>query len=317
MAMQIAARPWILASSIATASAGVVAVVACTPLLSGIHAGPVALTAVDDPLTAFEDVLQTASTNATALYDDFAAAPFPALQQFVENLIGYADDYPADATTISTDVMAHINAVESLLDPSANGLLYDALKGIGEFQALYQFAESPLSGVALGEAEMILNPLLALNDSYQNIVTDLGGATPDTTAALNELLDIPANILDATLNGQFLDGATPEIDLSSLVTDLGAAPYYSVDGPELLLGGLLSPDGGSFLDALAYSVSYFPPCSDDVCFGEEQLGNGAQIGLLGALETLSQDVAEALGWAGPGNPFDAAADLSAAAGGLF
>ena len=315
--MQIAAHPWILASGIALAGAGVVAVMPDLPSLPGIHADPVALTAVDDPLTAFEDVLQTASTNATDLYDNFAAAPFPALQQFAENLIGYADNYPADASTIPTDITAHINAVESLLDPSANGLLYDALSGTPDFQALYQFAESPLSGVALGEAEMILNPLLALNDSYQNIVTDLGGATPDTTAAFNELLDIPANILDATLNGQFLDGTTPEIDLSSLVTELGVAPYYSVGGPELLLGGLLSPDGGSFLDALAYSVSYFPPCSDNVCFGEEQIGQGAQVGLLGALETLSQDVAEALGWSGPGNPFDAAADLSAAAGGLF
>jgi hypothetical protein len=317
MAMQIAARPWILASTIALAGAGVVAGVPKMPPLLGIHADPVALTAVDDPLTAFEDVLQTASTNATALYDDFASAPFPALQQFEENLIGYADNYPADASTIPTDITAHVNAVESLLDPPANGLLYDALSGTPDFQALYEFAESPLSGVALGEAEMVLNPLLALDDSYQNIVTDLGGATPDTSAAFNELLDIPANILDATLNGQFLDGTTPEIDLSSLVTELGVAPYYSVNGPELELGGLLSPDGGSFLDALNFSVSYFPPCSGNVCFGEEQIGNATQIGLLGALQTLSQDVAEALGWSGPGNPFDAAADLSAAAGGLF
>jgi hypothetical protein len=313
MAMRIPTRLCIVAG-VALAGASFIAVTPGAPHIPDVQVHQVALTAVDDPLTALEDVLSTSSTNATALYDDFAAAPFPALQQFVANLIGYADNYPADATTISTEITAHVNDLQSLLDPSAGGLLYNALSGISDYQALYQFAESPLSGVILGEAETVLNPLLALNDSYQDIVNDLGGTTPDTTAAFNEVLDIPANILDADLNGQFLDGTIPEVDLSSLVTDLGVAPYYSVGDPVLPLGGLLSPGGGSFLDALSYEVGYFPPCTPPVCFGEEQLSPGSQIGLLGSLETLSQDVAQALGWSGTGNPLDAVPDLSTSAG---
>ncbi len=49
------------------------------------------------------------------------------------------------------------------------------------------------------------------------------------------------------------------------------------------------------------------------CFAEEQLSLGSQVGLLGALETLSQDVAQALGWSGTGNPLDAVPDLSISA----
>ena len=305
--------PSCIFAGVALAGAGVIAVTPVAQHIPEVQVHQVAPTAIDDPLTALDDVLQTASTNATALYDDFAAAPSPALQQFIQNLIDYADNYPADSATISTEIAAHLNSLTSLLDPSAGGLLYNAVTGLSDYQALYQFAESPLSGVALGEVEMVLNPLLALNDSYQDIASDLTGATPDTTGALDEVLDIPANILDAYLNGQFLDGSIPEIDLNSLVTALGVAPYYSVDGPVLLLGGLLSPAGGPFLDALSYQVGYFPPCSPTSCFAEEQLSLGSQIGLLGGLETLSQDVAQALGWSGTGNPLDAAPDLSISA----
>jgi hypothetical protein len=316
MAMQITRRPWILASSVALVGAGMIAVNPPAPSRPDVHVRPVTLTAVDDPLTALDDVLQAASANATALNDEFAAAPLPALQQFVANLIGFADNYPGDAATIATEIADHLQNLTSLLDPSASGFLYNALADSSDYQVLYQYAESPLSGVALGEAETVLNPLLALNDSYQDIVSDLGGATPDTTAAFNDVLDIPANILDALLNGQFLDGTVPEIDLSSLVTALGVAPYYSVSGPVLQLGGLLSPGGGSFLDALSYEGGYFPPCTPPECFGEEFVAPGNQIGLFGALETLSQDVATALGWSGTGNPLDVVSDLPSAAGSL-
>ena len=38
-------------------------------------------------------------------------------------------------------------------------------------------------------------------------------ATPDPQSALFDLLNSPANIADATLNGEFVDGTTPEIFL--------------------------------------------------------------------------------------------------------
>lgn len=316
MDVQHTARVLVL-TSVATAGAGAIVVTPAAPaLLNGVESHAVTLTAVDDPITAFEDVLQTASANATALYDDFAAAPFPALQQFIVDLIGYAQNYPADTATIPTEIADHLKDVMALLDPAAGGLLYSALPGLEDDQMLYSFAESPVSGVVLGEVATILSPILALNDSYQDIVSDLSGAAPDTTAAFNEVVDIPANILDAALNGQFLDGTIPEIDLSPLVTALGpVAPYYSVTDPVLPLGGLLSPDGGSFLHSLAFEVGYFPPCLPSSCFVEEFLSLGTQVGPIGALEVLSQDVAQAIGWNGTGNPLEVVPDLTTLLGG--
>ena len=72
--MQITRRPWILASSVALVGAGMIAVNPPAPSRPDVHVRPVTLTAVDDPLTALDDVLQAASANATALNDEFAAA---------------------------------------------------------------------------------------------------------------------------------------------------------------------------------------------------------------------------------------------------
>jgi hypothetical protein len=311
MAVQFAARSLFIAS-VAVLGAGVIVVTPAAPALLNVEAHAVTLTAVDDPITAFEDVLQTASANATTLYDDFAAAPFPALQQFITNVLADAQNYPADAATLSTDIGDHVKDLIALLDPSEGGFLYSALPGLQDYQLLYSFAESPVSGVVLGEVATVLSPILALNDSYQDIVSDLGGAAPDTTAAFNDLLNIPANVADAYLNGQFLDGTMPEINLSSLVTALGpAATGYSITDPVLPLGGLLSPGGGSFLDALAYGGGYFPPCPPGgPCSGESLISLGGQVGPIGALEVLSHDVAQALGGNAPGNPFEAVPDLS-------
>jgi hypothetical protein len=295
--MEIAARSRV-ASVVTLVGAGFIAISPVTLLLPNVEVPAVALTAVDDPLTAWEDVLQTASANATTLYDQWAADPFPVLHQVGENLTGYIDNFPTDAGEIATQIADNLQAAfTAAFDAGTTGPLYgiieSALPSLADYQSLYEFAASPVSGVLLGEVGTVLGPVLALKDSYQDFVSDLSGATPDTTAAVNDLLNIPANIADAYLNGQFLDGTSPEIDLSSLVSALGTAPYYSVDA-ELPLGGLLSTNAGSFFNALDLDVSYMPPCMPPICMSFESFQAGEAIGPIAALEALSQDVAQAI-----------------------
>ena len=300
-------------ASLVLASAGIIAVSSAISPLPHLEKPTVALIAVDDPLTAWEDVLQTASANATTLYDQWAADPFPALQQVGDNLAGYLANLPGDAGTISTQIVDDLQAAfAAAFEGSTNSFLADAIPALTNYQDLYDFAASPASGVLLGELGTVLSPILALNDSIQDIVSDLSGATPDLTAALDNLLDIPANIADAYLNGQFLDGTSPEIDLGSLISALGVAPYYSVDAT-LPLGGLLSTDGGSLLSALALSIGYAPPCSDDICFGEFSFQLGGAVGPLAALEVLAQDIAQAITPSSPAAA-DSLPDLSALLG---
>lgn len=310
--MKIAAGS-LIPASLVLASAGVIAVSSAISPAPDVEKPAVALIAVDDPLTAWEDVLQTASTNATTLYDQWTADPFPVLQQVSDNLTGYLANLPGDAGTISTQIVDNLQAAfAAAFEGSTNSFLADALPALGHYQDLYEFAASPASGVLLGELGTVLSPILALNDSIQDIHGDLSGATPDLTAALNNLLDIPANIADAYLNGQFLDGTSPEIDLASLISALGVAPYYSVDAT-LPLGGLLSTDGGSLLSALALGIGYAPPCSDDVCFAEFEEQLGGAVGPVAALEVLAQDIAQAITPSTPAAA-DSLPDLSALLG---
>jgi hypothetical protein len=91
----------------------------------------------------------------------------------------------------------------SSLDP-IHTLAYTAIHGTltsPDLQSLLASTASPLSSVLLGDLGPILDPGLALENSIQDAL-----AAPDPQSALFDLLNIPANIADATLNGEFLDG---------------------------------------------------------------------------------------------------------------
>jgi hypothetical protein len=296
--------------------AGVISVVAPTPTVRDepeFHA--VKLSAAGDPITDLIDVLQAAAPTVTALYDQFSADPFPVLQQLGENQIGYAENFPADAATIPTQIADNLQAaITAAFGPEGGGFVYgelpSVLAGIADYQALYQFGESAASGVILGEVGTVLSPILALNDNVQAIVGDLTVATPDVTAAFNELSEIPANITNAFLNGY------GDIALGPLITALGpTAADYTVGG-ELPLGGLLSP-AGTFAEALDLSLQYGPVCTvspDGLSQCVESIADqfGGPVGPIASLEALSQDVAHAI--APTGTP-DGLPDLTASLGG--
>jgi hypothetical protein len=135
----------------------------------------------------------------------------------------------------------------------------------------------------------IVSPILAL-----------GGATPDLTTAFDDLVNIPASLAGAVLNGY------GDLDLSALLPLLPSDLFdgASLSSAELALGGLLS-EGGSLFNALGLGIDI-----GGVTLG---LSAGDGPGALGSLQDLGQQLAEALGWSGTGEPLSSLADLGASA----
>ena len=165
-------------------------------------------------------------------------------------------------------------------------LLGDSLAS--QVEPYLNFSGSPLSGILWGDIGTLVGPALQLNTDITGIVDALSGSNPDYTTALDDLLNMPANITNAFLNGY----GDYDIPLSS-----GSA--LDVD-----LGGLLSP-AGSLINALGYSDT-FGDCS--IACATFDVPTTA-VGPIASMVELSQAIAEAIGWSGVGNPIDALASL--------
>lgn len=156
-----------------------------------------------------------------------------------------------------------------------------------------EFSGSPLSGIVWGSLGTTLSPLLQLHDDVSVIATDLSGATPDYTAALDELADAPANVTNAFLNGY------GDINLGTLLTDVGSSAPSGVDvgSIQLDLGGLLSP-AGSLIDGIGISGTF-----GDCGIGCATLDvPSSLVGPIASLFEQDQAIAEAIGWDGVGQP---------------
>ncbi len=302
-------RPWITAG-VALVGAGVIIVSPVKPAVPDIEVAALQLTSSPegiDPITAIEDVFKLAQTNSVALDEHFSPVPLPTLQQLIADLL--------DGKQI--DVQAAANAAVNPFLPTGPGMtappdfLYPSLTAIHKIvyevlnqqvlttdleKELLAFAASPLSSVLLGDLGPILDPGLALENSIGDAL-----AAPDPTSAFDDLVNIPTNIADAVLNGQFLDGTTPELDLLPLLSLLPAGTLpagFDVTSLDLVLGGLLSP-GGSLFNAIAATItgSGIPAI----------IGNG--VGPIGSSIELDQAIAAALGFDFPTPAMDTVSPL--------
>lgn len=328
--MQLVTRPWI-AAGLALAGVGGVTVTQAVAPLPNVRVPAVQLTADFDVISPWVDAFDTASANATTLADYVFEAPGAALQQLAVNQVGYLDSLFNDPSgvgnvlsTISTNLQ-DVSQAATLINASAdimsavtphtldtNHELMLAILGSGFIPVSDQIlqtldtASSPLTGVLLGLLGPVLSPAVALADSIQDIVGDLTASTPDPSAALQELINIPADMTNAFLNGTDLnlDALAPLLNGAGILPD--GDSFTSLD---LELGGLLSPGsvedgvGGSMLNSVGVLLS--------VLLGGQQgvieIPAGEGVGPIGALADLSQVVAETLGWDGTGNPL---ADLT-------
>jgi hypothetical protein len=92
---------------------------------------------------------------------------------------------------------------------------------------LLDFTGSPLSGVLIGELGTMLSPVLEFNADITAIGDALGGGTPDLMTALQDLANMPADIINAFLNGY------GDVDLMSLLQDVGISlPALSFFGTD-------------------------------------------------------------------------------------
>ncbi|MEB3034155.1 outer membrane porin GjpA [[Mycobacterium] nativiensis] len=291
-----------------------------------------------DPLAAWTDVFNAAQANATEINNFVSAVPFVALQQEIVNQVGYVQDLIKDPSSISTvltdmqtkaqnafdaatflggDQVNFINPLDNATLDTQHSLLFlyltNQLGGLGipgpaePIPTIVDFLASPLSGVLIGALGPEISPWVALANSLTEIGDTLScSASPalcspdDWTTALQDLANIPANMVGGFLNGATLDlgPLIPAIEQLNLVPMPQGA---SIDSLSFTFGGLLSPGatngvamfgsgpGGSILNSVGMGLSGVP------IFGTlDAPGHG--VGPLSAWENLSQMIAIQLGW---------------------
>lgn len=298
--MQLALRPYATAG-IALVGASVIAIspVAPPPLPVQVASPAVQLAAAVNPIDPWLAVFNNSAVNFAGLANEVLSAPAPVLQQFIANQIRYLGALP-EFELILGNVLNNLQNVvnaplavdTSTLDPAHVGI-WGVLPTLlpAELQPVLNFTTTYLSGVLLGLVGPVVAPVLALGASIHAVIGALTAANPDPIAALNELINIPAKMADAFLNG----GQT--LDLTPVLSVLGLNLTLVPDSTTkvgLTFGGLLSP-GGSIFNAINIEVFGDGP--------DPQLTiPGTGPGAIGSLIGLSQAIAKALGWSGAGNP---------------
>lgn len=260
-------------------------------------------------------VLTDIQNNLTALFGGTAADPGALWGPFLP------DGGPTDTLYQSLDAVIQSTGTGPLLSliSVTHDQLYDlvqtlvlpslitdtSLQPLAE--SLVDWTASPRSGVLIGEIGTMLSPVLQFNADVTAIADALGGSTPDFTTAFQDLVNMPADITNAFLNGY------GNVDLLSLLNDVGitlpSLPFFGTTGDitalTVDLGGLLSP-GGSLFDSVGLGI-------DVPAFAGSLDLPGVAVGPLASMVEMGQSIAEALGWSGAGDPLSGLADLGASA----
>jgi hypothetical protein len=336
--MHVAARPHVTAG-IALAGAAAIAVSPMAPPLPDIHlpnqhelqAAAVRLTAGWDPLAAWQNAFNTASTNASTLADNFLLAPGVGLQQAIVNEVGFLKEVINDPSSIGTvlqQIATNAQTVASGLtgvgasaatNKAAQAHSVDALHGAlisllptmlpagvdpATVTQLLDVLASPASGLLIGAVGPVISPGVALLNSALAVGAALQASDPST--ALSDLLDVPANMVNAFFNGADLnlDALVPLIAQSGLLpagTTINALDFAfggllsvgSVSQGTYTQNGTITPittPGGSILNSLGLNVSTFLgtiPVTLNIA--------SHAVGPLGALESISQTIGVLLG----------------------
>ena len=194
---------------------------------------------------------------------------------------------------------------EDLLDILTNGLNVDlgittinipvlsdlvGATDAAQIQPYPPISGSPLSGILWGGIGTTLSPYLQFNDDISGISAAPDGANPDYTTAFDDLLNMPANLTNAFLNGY------GNVSLDTVLTDLGIATPPTDVALTADLGRLLSP-AGSLIDGIGFSDT-IGDCSL-VCATFD--APETAVGPLASLFEQDQAIAESIGWDGVGS----------------
>ncbi|MCV7383510.1 outer membrane porin GjpA [Mycolicibacter longobardus] len=323
-------RPFATAG-VALVGAGLIAVTpVATPVLEAHVVHDVALTAIDftgawteafNTAEANFDALQTAMQDANeALSEalsnaDLADLDFAQLGAALTFLDGDQKTFinpltewtlngagpEADAATDATHALLF-----AILTNQAAPLAPDLFPTLPEpIPDIINFLSSPLAGVLIGALGPSIAPWVALFNSVEAISAALTGETPDTDAALQELVNIPANMFNGLLNGATLnlDALLPALADSGMlplpegteITSLSFAfggmltpGLVGADPGDTMFFGDAVPGGGSIFNALGLTLGITDPLTLELPF----LPHG--VGLAGAMAGLQQAIAEFL-----------------------
>jgi hypothetical protein len=333
--MQAAVRPC-LTASVAVAAAGTLALSPMALPQPATHTASlpqlnssVRLTAYD-PIAPWIDAINTAAAGATTIANAAGSTPFPLLQQIVANQLTYLGEVlqnPGNFSKVLTQISANIqaaNEISTLINAdyativTATGQTLDLWHSLARYAAsvvfqanpvagtLLNVLSSPASGVLIGLAGPMLSPAVALSNSVQTIVTALSQPTPDLTTAAQTVLNIPASMFNAALNGATVNlGA-----VTSAVNNSGLLPAgITLKSLTISLGGLFTPGNTGLANGIGGSI--FNSVGVDVGLpGWDAVLAGHAVGPIAALTVMGQLVAKAIGWSGTGNPLSSVTSLA-------
>jgi hypothetical protein len=296
-----------------------------------LQAAAVRLTAGWDPLAPWKNAFNTASGNASTLADNFLLAPGVGLQQAIVNEVGFLNEVlkdPSSLNTVLTQIATNAQTVASGLTgvnasaatnkaaqahsvDALHGALVSLLPGLlpagTDTAAVTQVLDvlaSPASGLLMGAVGPVISPGVALLNSALAVGAALQASDP--SAALSDLLNVPANAVNA-----FFNGADLNLDaLVPLIAQAGILPAgTTINALDVAFGGLLSvgsvsqgtytqngtitpitTPGGSILNSIGLTVT-----TDALGAPLTLKIPSNAVGPLGALESISQTVGVLLG----------------------
>lgn len=344
--MQQALRPYATAG-VAIVGASLIAVTpGVTPSTHLALARDLALTAdfsfsdLTDPYVA---AYNTAQDNIARMMASYNAAPDIGFTQAMNNLTGYIQSMTDDPSTIPAmmnaiqtdlknawsaitlmsadqdtinDVIRHTMDSVYLAGNLSGGheVIFNQVPGfLPEDQAatltpIINFLGSPMSALMLASVSPWIAPWVALGNSWDDISEALRDG--DTSTALQGLINIPASMFDASLNGATLnlDSLLPSINDAGLLPgsmemthlDFAFGGWFSTGGhvtadPMHILDadgneiGQAPASGGSIFNSIGFDISGIP------VVGNIHAPSDA-IGPFGAWLGLSQVIGSQLGW---------------------
>lgn len=256
--MELSVRSY-LAAGVAAVGASAIALTPVQPIPAHAARAPqqavrtmaVNLAASIDPFTPWVNTIKTSLQNLTALPAFYLQQPLPILTTIARNQLTYLKELP-DISLIASQVWGNVQTFFKAPYEADPGLISDALvtsiagfpisqqtvyafllaDASDQLDQLIQFAASPVSGELLGFAGPVISPLIQLTQSFTAIGTYFKAG--DVPAALNELINIPANVTNAFLNGG------KYLDLTAIAPKLGITLPPEVTSIGLNMGGLLN-----------------------------------------------------------------------------
>lgn len=291
------------------------------------------LAASIDPITPIINTVTTTISNASTLITNWLAQPFPILAQVANNWMYYFTELPnigailgqvfgnvrnlfsapfdpgtlnasgiANGDNISTIPVTTVSLFPGTSLPFSQKNLWDTLladfppETLIPLAPVLNFLNTPFSGTLLGLAGPVIAPFVALGNGVTGAIAAL--QTQDWATAINDLINIPTNMINAALNGgvtlnvnlgALLPGATVGLALGGLLTTF-TSTIIGVNPPTPI--GTVQVGGVGF-DSLAIEVTVVNPVDPGlppVTISDPGIG----IGLVGAMINGTRNIAGAI-----------------------